>query len=371
MVGAGGYCLGVALVLGLIGWGEPMLGPQTVAIVIGISAAGMAFMYWTGYVPIIMTPPGTVQRLSRDEAARRIDPDEAVLGLTIDGEACAYLRGQIARPHYLPDRVGGRDVVVSYCILCNSATAFEARLNGQPLDLRCVTAYNNNIIYRDRRTGNVIQQLDARVIAGPDTGAQLNTLPVTVTRWADWVALHPDTEVLDAPPQSLRDRMIATMLDWLIPLHKLAQRDSPWHRVRGRIDGRVGAMQFVIGVEHDGEAVAYEVERLRQQTLIEDTVGATPIALFGTRDGAVIGVFDRRIGERTLRFEVLTDDVHPAAVVRDHDTDSLWSAAGRALSGPLEGTQLVAIPHFNRLFWFSWNLFKPTARLHNTASPSP
>lgn len=74
--------------------------------------------------------------------------------------------------------------------------------------------------------------------------------------------------------------------------------------------------------------------------------------------------------QRTLRFESLTDDVYPAAVIRDHDTGSLRSAAGRALGGPLEGAQLVAIPHFNRLFWFSWNLFKPKARLHNAASPS-
>jgi hypothetical protein len=50
--------------------------------------------------------------------------------------------------------------------------AFKTELNGRTLDFRPLTAFNNNIIYHDAGSGNYIQQqLDGRVIAGPDTVA--------------------------------------------------------------------------------------------------------------------------------------------------------------------------------------------------------
>ncbi len=356
----------LALILGLAGMGEPSLGPAQIGTVLLISVAVVAVMYWTGYVPIIMTPPGQTRRISAEEARGQVSPDDTVLGLSLNGDACAYLRDQIARPHYLADQVGGRDVVVSYCILCNSATAFEARLNGRPLDLRCVTAYNNNIIYRDRMSGNVIQQLDARVIAGPDEGAQLTTIPVTITRWADWLALHPNTALLDAPPHTLRDRMIAAMLGFLIPIDKLARRDRPWHRVRGTLDARLGAMQFVVGVEHQDDAAAYAVDTVCRKAVIEDQVGGLAIAVFGSRDGQVVSVFERQLEPRLLHFEALPSDHELAsvAIARDSETGSLWTVSGQAIEGSLCGAHLKAVPHFNRLFWFSWSQFKPKVRLY-------
>lgn len=31
---------------------------------------------------------------------------------------------------------------------------------------------------------------------------------------------------------------------------------------------------------------------------------------------------------------------------------------------PVAGRVLESIPHFNKLFWFSWVLFKPKTRIH-------
>jgi hypothetical protein len=35
---------------------------------------------------------------------------------------------------------------------------------------------------------------------------------------------------------------------------------------------------------------------------------------------------------------------------------------GRAISGPLQGKTLRAIPHGNH-FWFAWGVFKPKTRI--------
>ena len=239
----------LALALGLAGRTIPTLTPVEAVGTLGLSALVFGIMFWTGYVPVVMTPPGNTRRLRGAAASARVTPDDIVLGIALDGDACAYLRDQIARPHYLLDQLGSRRLVVSYCILCNSATAFDAQLRGKALELSCVTAYNNNIIYLDRANGNFIQQIDGRVILGPDLGAALEMVPVTVTRWQDWHALHPDTALLDAPAQTWRDRLVGAMLQLLIPIGRLSRRSSPWHRVRGELDGRLGAMRFVLGVE--------------------------------------------------------------------------------------------------------------------------
>ncbi|MEX2479324.1 MAG: DUF3179 domain-containing (seleno)protein [Gammaproteobacteria bacterium] len=117
-------------------------GPVLVWLTLG-SATAMAVMFWSGYVPLVMTPPAAPRHLPGRSAT--LAPDAMVLGIALGEQACAYQRDQIARPHYFKDRLDERDLIVSYCILCNSATAFAAELNNRPLDLRCVTAFNNNI----------------------------------------------------------------------------------------------------------------------------------------------------------------------------------------------------------------------------------
>lgn len=358
---AAGAAWVAALLLGAGGHGEPALTGETVVVVVAVTVVVMGFMFWTGYVPVVMTPPGSAERLSNEAASSRIDADSIILGVVVEGEARAYLRDQIARPHYFTDSVGDKRLVVSYCILCNSATAFEASLHGRPMDLRCVTAFNNNIIYFDRASGNYIQQLEATVIAGPDTGASLAGVPVVIARWDDWRKLYPHTTLYFAPPTALRDRMVALMLKWLIPVHKLARRDRPWHRIQGMLDPRRRAMEFVIGVEIQQDAVAYPVEVAHRRGIIEDQVGGTPLVVFADRRADVVAVFDRRVGSRLLSFEAGTGG---GQIARDRETGSQWSINGEAQDGPLRGSRLAAVPHFNKLFWFSWALFKPSGRLH-------
>lgn len=354
----------LALAVGFTGRAAPALEPTGAAGVLGVSVLLFMFMFWTGYVPVVMTPPGNTRRLSGETAAAQVSAEDIVLGIALDGESCAYLRDQIARPHYLIDQLGTRRLVVSYCILCNSATAFEAMLRGKPMDLRCVTAYNNNIIYRDRASGNFIQQLDGRVILGPDKGALLEMVPVTVMRWQDWLAQHPDTALLDAPALAWRDRLVGAMLELLIPIRRLARRTRPWHRVRGELDSRLGPMHFVLGVERAGEAVAYELGSVSRRGVIDDELGGLPIAVFGSPDGEVANVFERRHQQRELNFEAHPSGRDDGIVARDRETGSLWDVAGHAVRGPLAGDQLNPVPHFNKLFWFSWALFKPHVRLY-------
>ncbi|MEE8234033.1 MAG: DUF3179 domain-containing (seleno)protein [Gammaproteobacteria bacterium] len=315
----------------------------------------LMFMFWSGYVPYVMSPPVDPQVLSIAEADKLIKPDEVVIGLVNGGDVRAYSRDTVARPHFYADTVGGTPVTISYCILCNSSMAFKTELKGKPMDLSCVTAYNNNIIYRDANSGNFIQQLDSKIIHGPDKGEELEFLPTIMATWEEWKQLHPDTKLYYAPAKTFRDKMVAVMLGMMIPIHKLAARSKPWHRVQGKLDTRLPAMSFVYGVEQNGDLCAYPTSFLKENPVYNDTVGGEPIVIFYDKARDIGAIYSRNIDGSVLEFEQASAD---GVIAMDKQTGSSWDLTGKATDGNYAGQSLEGVPHYNKIFWFSWALFK-------------
>ena len=324
-----------------------------------ISIGMLVFMFWSGYVPYVMTPPADPKVLTPEEADNVISQDDVVIGLAHGGEVRAYSRDAIARPHFYADTIGGTPVTVSYCILCNSGMAFKNELKNKPMNLGCITAFNNNIIYRDSKTGNFIQQLDGKVIHGPDKGEELDSLPTMMATWAEWKQLHPDTTLYYAPAKSLRDKMVGLMLSMMIPIHKLAARTKPWHRIQGKLDTRFPAMSFVYGVELNGDTCAYPTSLLMDHPVYNDTVGGEPIVVLYDKERDLGAVYSRNVEGSLLDFEPASGDASsPDVIAIDKQSGSQWDITGAAKEGSYAGQSLQGIPHYNKIFWFSWALFK-------------
>ena len=353
-------CLVGLVARGALGWAAT---PVWMWAALG-TAALLLMMFWGGYVPFVMNPPGVHRVLAAVDAEQNVHvrPEDVVLGVQHGGEARAYLRDQIARPHFFNDDIAGRRLTVSYCILCNSAMAFRSELGGRPLDLHCVTANNNNIIYRDATSDNYIQQLDGSVFAGPDAGAVLEPHPVTLSTWGEWRRLHPETKLYDAPPTSFRDKMVAWMLSWMVPITKLVKRRTPFHRLAGKADERLPAMSYVLGVERGRESCAYALDPLCEKPVVNDTVGGEQVAIFFSAERDMAQVFAREIDGRELHFRCAEDEDSEVVAV-DEETGSGWDLDGVARSGELAGRKLEPVAHYNKLFWFSWAFFKPGTRV--------
>ena len=121
----------------------------------------------------------------------------------------------------------------------------------------------------------------------------------------------------------------------------------------------------------NGETVAYPFLRLEETPVVNDDIGGTPIVVFhapgtasaldrgtisNSRDVGATGVFDRRLGDRTLTFRPDSN------AFIDEETGSTWNVLGRAVDGPLVGQALTPIVHANH-FWFAWAAFKPETRV--------
>ena len=47
----------------------------------------------------------------------------------------------------------------------------------------------------------------------------------------------------------------------------------------------------------------------------------------------------------------------------DVKTGSSRNIAEESIDSELSGMTLTAVPHFNKIFWFGWSLFKPGAKV--------
>ncbi len=135
--------------------------------------------------------------------------DDRVLGLAHGGVVRAYPVAILNWHEVVNDRVAGLPVAVTYCPLCGTGVAFDARLGGAGR-LAAVFAvsgllFNSDVLLYDRGTESLWSQLMFQAVSGPLKGQRLRRLPISHTSWADWRRRHPGSEVLSRDTGFERD----------------------------------------------------------------------------------------------------------------------------------------------------------------------
>ena len=137
-------------------------------------------------------------------------PHDRVLGVVLAGDARAYPLRLLRWHEVVNDRVGGRNLLISYNPLCDSAVVSERSAGGEaPAFGVSGLVFNSNMLLYNRRAepeaSSLWSQLEARAIAGPAAAAaaSLKLLPAAIATWEQWLERHPDTRVL-APVERMR-----------------------------------------------------------------------------------------------------------------------------------------------------------------------
>ena len=117
----------------------------------------------------------------------------------------------------------------------------------------------------------------------------------------------------------------------------------------------------VLAVFRNGIAKAYPISILNWHEVVNDRFGADPVVVtFCPLCGSGM-VFDARTEGRALRFGVSGLLYNSDVLLYDRETQSLWSQIrAQAVSGPLKGERLAAIPVLHTT-WAEWR-----ARHRNT-----
>ncbi|GEA51726.1 hypothetical protein VIN01S_25300 [Vibrio inusitatus NBRC 102082] len=187
--------------------------------------------------------------ISVHEADLRLKPSDDVFVLEIDGDARAYPRDWMQLPHIAGDKVGGQDTVMTYCALSNLPLAFNPKMNGEDTNFKIIAQVNNNLIFTDRNSGELIQQVTA---TAEYSQTELEQYPVQRMPWKSFKELYPQGQVFNYEP-FLYDNLTLKLFDTAMEPH---YQGEPMFPTLNLDDDRVTNEEQVWGVHVGGESLA-------------------------------------------------------------------------------------------------------------------
>jgi hypothetical protein len=200
-----------------------------------------------------------------------MDPGDPVFGVELDGHARGYPQHVLVHHEVANDKINGRKVAVTYCPLTGTAQGFdrgnvELGVSGWLV--------NSNLIMYDRETDSWWPQMVASSALGRLKGKSLQEFRVIWTTWERWKAAHPDTTVLTEDTGHVRNYDHDPYGEY---------NPSSRYYADGKIlfsprfeDDSFHPKEVFIGARGADGAVAFRKDTLREDHLLEATVGDVP-----------------------------------------------------------------------------------------------
>lgn len=303
--------------------------------------------------------------ISIADAAQEVAEAEPIVLYEHEGDARAYPLAILIWHEIVNDTVGGQPVSITFCPLCNTAIAFDRNFGDQVLDFGTSGLLrNSDLVMWDRQSETLWQQATGEGIVGEFAGQSLTFLPASVISFSEFRERYPDGQVLSR--ETGHNRRYGNN-----PYTGYDGIGSRPFLFSGEIDDRLPAMERVVGLIVAEEAVAYPFSALAEAGVVNDEVNGQSVAIFFAPDtlsalDASIIEEARAIGSAVsynpiVNGEQLIFELDNKKIT-DTNTGSQWDVTGRAISGPLSGTQLEIWPHANH-FWFAFAAFYPDSTI--------
>ena len=271
---------------------------------------------------------------------------DQILGYVSDsGEAFAYPFRILNFHEIVNDLIDNVPVLISYCPLCASAVVYSRELDDDVLLFGNTSAlFESDLVMFDHNTGSYWFQVLGEAIVGPQTGKRLKVLPSMNVTWPQWKELHPNTKVLSRDlgllPGDTYGRDPFAGFDEQVNSGRFAFPVS-----EDKLDDRLSAGDRVLTIEIGGVAKAYLLSG-REDQVTNDEIAGEKVAVIIRSEGPSAAAFLSTFDGQVLTFSL------NSGVIEDAETGSQWDDSGRAVSGPLTGSQLTLLPS-RTSFWFS------------------
>ncbi|MDP6452116.1 MAG: DUF3179 domain-containing protein [SAR202 cluster bacterium] len=289
-----------------------------------------------------------------------LDSDDMVIGYESESGAFAYPVKMLNLHELVNDVIDGEPVLISYCPLCASGVVYSRTLGNQTLIFGNTSAlYESGLVMFDHQTGSYWFQTLGEAIVGPLTGQRLPLLPSVTIPWGQWKQDHPDTQIL-SKNMGLLNQAFGNPYDRdsFAGYEIRVNRDQFAFPVsEDKLDRRLKSGDRVIAVQVGETHRAYVLTGSPDEA-INDEIEGQNIAVFIRQDGPAGSAYFSAIDDRLLTFTVVGD------AITDNETSSQWSFSGLAVSGPMQGRKLEAVPS-RTSFWFSLVGSLPEVELHS------
>jgi hypothetical protein len=229
---------------------------------------------------------------------------------------------------------------------------WEATVDGRRLTFHLAGINNQNFIMRDEETGTWWQQVSGEATFGPLKGRRLNLIAHDELLFSVWKREQPEGRVL-RPDENLANKYAPA--DWedrvgRMPVVTPAATDEP-----------LAPRELIVGIAAGGASKAYQFSKLQQHAPVNDTIGTVPIIIVMDDAKKSVRAFERTIDGRALSFSTISGESQPK--LKDAETGSFWSFAGKATGGPLAGRQLRKMPAISD-YWFDWKTYHPDTAVY-------
>lgn len=127
--------------------------------------------------------------------------------------------------------------------------------------------------------------------------------------------------------------------------------------------------EVVLGVDLDGEVVAYPFRIVGHHELVNDTVAGIPVSVVYCTLCRTGLLFDRRAQGQVLDFQTSGMLINSNKIMVDRQTNTLWHhAAGLGIGGALEGVTLDLFP-METTTWAEWFAEHPDTEVLDIPEP--
>lgn len=119
--------------------------------------------------------------------------EETIIGVVINGEAKAYPYKIMNWHEIVNDTVGGINISVTYCPLCDTIAAFT---RGNSTFGVSGKLYQSCLVMYDRADDTLYAQPWTLGVVGPRVNHNLERIPAVKTSLGNWLEEHPDSKIL-------------------------------------------------------------------------------------------------------------------------------------------------------------------------------
>lgn len=277
----------------------------------------------------------------------RVTSDKLVIGVTINDQSKAYPIEIIGYHHQVRDTIGGEPVMVTYCTVCRTGRVYSPFINGKNENFRLVGMDHFNAMFEDNTTKSWWRQASGEAITGSLKGQSLKEIPSQQVSLAVWMRLHPNTLIMQPDTLYKKQYKDLTGFDNGTIKGSLEHRDSASWQFKS----------WVIGIEHNNEAKAYDWNELRAKRIINDSLSMLPIVIALETDTVSYHVWNRNVNNQSLEFFADNN------ILKDKETNSTWNFNGVCVFGPLAGQALKPV-QASQEFWHSWQTFHPKTSIY-------
>ena len=237
---------------------------------------------------------------SIEEAKKYLRPDESVIVIENKGEARAHSDYHIKRPHLAgtPEGLGGENVILTYCCMTHLGHGFKPEIKGEKLNLEVIAQHGNNLIMKDRNTGEPIQQMYGTRECDGRYGEGMQEWPTFRMPFKAFAEAYPQGKVFlnkivpfrKNPILFLFDHFVEIVFLWATVSHDRTEFllcDTMDHK-----DERLHSKEYVWGFNVGKDSVAYTQEFIRDHgNLINVHVGDRDIVLAYDPKFESVGVY--------------------------------------------------------------------------------